>query len=244
MQRSILYITLLLLTVITAHAQTIADNGVWMPKNYLDAHKQHPPEDAFWKTADFAQYLSPVTSIRINQKNVSMLTYGADNFPVTIKGKAGKVWKLDKPVFSSGQAALYQDVQFSLISHNKKDLWLGLSHKDGKKDSIQFEKVTGTPVWMHANNYLSYYFKGKQFDAYTADGQLLYNNVKTGADGTVSGIPGYKEWNIITGSTFQLTSDNTTFASFNITFSDNAVSLQPRQTEGPLNKPLILKEKK
>jgi len=253
MRKSILYITLLLASANFACAQVIVDNGTWMPKNYLEARKQHPPEDSFWKSVDFSKYLSPVTSVRTLPKNISLLTYGADIFPVNITAKKSlpgrKVWSLDKPVFNSGQSALYQDVKFSLISHNnQQDLWLGLEYKDGKKDSVQFEKVpvekTDAPLWMHANNYLSYYFKGKQFDVYAPDGKLLYNNVHTGADGSVSGLPGFREWNIITGSTFQLTSDQTTFSSFKISFNGNAVSLHPLQSTGPLNAPLILKEKK
>ncbi|SFE05028.1 hypothetical protein SAMN05518672_104272 [Chitinophaga sp. CF118] len=253
MKRSIFYILLLLSTATSACAQVTVDNATWMPKNYLDARKQHPPEDSFWKTVDFSKYLSPVSSLRTLSKNISIHTYGADNFPVNIKSKqvlpGKKEWILDKPVFSGGQSALYEGVNFSLISHNnKEDLWLGLSYKDGRKDSIQFEKLipekAGTPLWIHANNYLSYYFKGKQFDVYDNNGQLLYNNMQTAADGTLSGVPGYKAWNIITGSTFQLTSEQTTFAGFNVSFNGTEVSLQPRQTDGPMNKPLILKEKK
>jgi len=252
MKRSIFYITLLLLTAASAHAQVAVDNAVWMPKRYLDARKLHPPQDSFWKTVDFSKYLSPVSSLRTLSKNVSIHTYGADNFPASIKNKHvfpdRKVWLLDKPVFSGGQSTLYDDVTFSLISHNnKQDLWVGLSYKDGRKDSVQFEKISpdkDTPLWMHANNYLAWYFKGKQFDVYDRNGQLLYDNIQTAENGTLNGLPGYKAWNIITGNVFQLTADNATFAGFNVTFSGTDVLLQPQRTDGPLNKPLILKEKK
>lgn len=237
----------------SASAQVAVDNAVWMPKRYLDARELHPPQDSFWKTVDFSKYLSPVSSLRTLSKNISMHTYGADNFPVTIKSKkifpGRKEWILEKPVFSGGQTALYDDVTFSLISHNsKQDLWVGLSYKDGRKDSVQFQKIPPdkdtAPLWLHANNYLAYYFKGKQFDVYDRNGQLLYNNVQTAENGTLSGLPGYKTWNIITGNTFQLTAGNTTFASFHVTFNGADVLLQPQSTDGPLNKPLILKEKK
>ena len=259
-KRSIFFTPLLLFATITACAQSRhyvvnVDKGTWMPKSYLDARKQHPPEDSFWKTADFPGYLSPVAAVRTLPENVSLLTYGADNFPVNIKTQhilpGRKEWTLDKPVFSGGQGSLYENVLFSLISHNsKQDLWLGLSYKDGRKDSIQLEKVTaekaGTPLWMHANNYLAYYFRGKLFDVYDDKGQLLYNNVQTTANGTVSGLPGYESWNITSGNTFQLTAENQgyrTFISFNVAFNGAAVALSPQQTAGPLNKPLILKEK-
>jgi hypothetical protein len=253
MKRSIFYITLLLTSATATYAQVAVDNAVWMPKNYLDARKLHPPQDTFWKTVDFSKYLSPVSSLRTLPKKISIHTYGADNFPANIKSKKvfpdRKEWLLEKPVFSGGQSALYDDVNFSLISHNnKQDLWVGLYYKDGRKDSVQFEKISlekdDTPLWMHSNNYLAYYFRGKQFDIYDRNGQLLYDNVQTAENGTLSGFPGYKAWNIITGNTLQLTADNTTFASFSINFNGADVILQPQRTDGPLNKPLILKEKK
>lgn len=253
MKRSVFYITLLLFITSCACAQVAVDNSVWMPKQYLDIRKQHPPQDSFWKTVDFSKYLSPVSSLRTLPKNISIHTYGADNFPATIKSKKvfpdRKEWLLEKPVFSGGQTALYDDVSFSLISHNnKQDLWLGLSYKDGRKDSLQFEKISPdketAPLWMHANNYLAYYFKGKKFDVYDQNEQLLYSNIQTAENGTVSGLPGYKTWNIITGNTFQLTADDNTFAGFRVTFGGTAVLLQPQSTDGALNKPLILKEKK
>lgn len=253
MKRSILYITLLLATATSACAQVTVDNAIWMPKHYLDARKQHPPQDSFWKTVDFSKYLSPVSSLRTLPKNISIHTYGADNFPASIKSEKvfpdRKEWLLEKPVFNGGQSALYENVTFSLISHNnKQDLWVGLTYKDGRKDSVQFEKISpdkeNAPLWLHANNYLVYYFKGKHFDVYDRNGQLLHDNVQTTENGTLSGLPGYKAWNIITGNILQLTADNTTFASFNVTFTGADVLLQPQRTDGPLNKPLILKEKK
>ena len=252
MKRSIFYITLLLTIATAACAQVTVDNAVWMPKNYLDAHKVHPPQDSFWKTVDFSKYLSPVSSLRTLPENISIHTYGADNFPATIKSKKifpdKKEWLLEKPIFSGGQSTLYDDVNFSLISHNnKQDLWVGLSYKDGRKDSIQFEKITpdqhNNTLWMHANNYLAYYFKGKKFDVYDHNGQLLHENIQTAENGTLNGLSGFKTWNIITGNILQLTTDNTTFKNFNVTFNGAGVLLQPQETDGSLNKPFILKEK-
>jgi hypothetical protein len=256
MKNSILYITLLLAFTTAAIAQTVTvDNAVWMPKSYLDARKQHPPDDAFWKTVDFSKYLSPVSSLRVLSNNVSIYTYGAEYFPVNISREKvlpdRKIWLLDKPIFNGGQSSLFEDATFALISHNnKEDLWLDIGHKDGRKDSIQFEKVpkekAGTPLWMHTNNYLAYYFRGKRFDVYDSNGQLLYNNMQTDANGNLRGLPGYNAWTITSGSTFQLTSNKQgviTFSGFNVAFNGADVLLHPQQKEGSLSKPLILKEK-
>ncbi|GAA3937636.1 hypothetical protein GO495_11770 [Chitinophaga oryziterrae] len=257
MKRSILYITLLLAFATSAIAQTITvDNAIWMPKSYLDARKQHPPEDSFWKSVDFSKYLSPISSLRILSDNVSIYTYGAEYFPVHVSKEKvlpdRKVWQLDRPIFNGGQSSLFEDASFTLISHNdKKDLWLGIANKEGRTDSVQFEKVpkekAGTPLWMHTNNYLAYYFRGKRFDVYDENGKLLYNNMQTNANGNLSGLPGYNAWTITSGSTFQLTSNKQgviTFSGFTVTFNGADVVLHPQQKEGLLSKPLILKEKK
>lgn len=255
----------LLCSAVTACAQTQANkvavqDAVWMPKAYLDARKVHPPQDTFWKTVDFAKYLSPVSALRIansqQQQQVSVYTYGAENFPIAVTGTkhAGsrKEWLLDKPIFTGGQSAVYDSVHFSLISHNndRTDLWIGLIYSDGKKDSIQLAPVpkeaTGTPLWMHSNNYLSYYFKGKQFDIYDDKGDLLYNNVKTDSSGALNGLPGYKSWSITSNNIFQIITDNQAdpgISSFNVAFKGENISLQPEQATGPLNQTLVLKEK-
>lgn len=255
----------LLCSAVTACAQTQANkvavqDAVWMPKAYLDARKVHPPQDTFWKTVDFAKYLSPVSALRIanskQQQQVSVYTYGAENFPITVTGTkhagARKEWLLDKPIFTGGQSAVYDSVHFSLISHNndRTDLWVGLIYGDGKKDSIQLAPVpkeaTGAPLWMHSNNYLSYYFKGKQFDIYDDKGDLLYNNVKTDSSGAINGLPGYKSWSITSNNIFQIITDNQAdpgISSFNVAFKGENISLQPEQATGPLNRTLVLKEK-
>jgi hypothetical protein len=243
----------------TAGKVTVKD-AVWMPKQYLDARKAHPPEDTFWKTVDFSRYLSPVSALRTRtanqQQQVSVYTYGAENFPIAVKGSrhAGnrKEWLLDKPVFTGGQATLYDSVRFSLISHNNdpQDLWIGLQYGDGKTDSIQLAPVPkeagGTPLWMHANNYLAYYFKGKQFEVYDEKGALLYKNVVTDTNGVLNGLPGYKSWSITAANTFQLTADKQgtpTVSSFSIAFKGEDIALQPQQAEGEINKTLVLKQK-
>ncbi|MCF6402705.1 hypothetical protein L3C95_10855 [Chitinophaga filiformis] len=255
----------LLCAATTACAQTQANkvavqDAVWMPKAYLDARKVHPPQDTFWKTVDFAKYLSPVSALRITnssgQQQVSVYTYGAENFPIAVTGTkhAGtrKEWLLDKPIFTGGQSAIYDNVHFSLISHNndRTDLWVGLIYEDGKKDSIQLAPVPkqdgNAPLWMHANNYLAYYFKGKQFDIYDDKGTLLYDNVKTDTNGAIEGLPGYKSWSITSNNIFQIISDNQAdpgISSFNVAFKGENISLQPEQATGTLNKPLVLKEK-
>jgi len=255
----------LLCAATTACAQTQAgkvavQDAVWMPKAYLDARKVHPPQDTFWKTIDFAKYLSPVSALRIansnKQQQVSVYTYGAENFPIAVTGTnhtgTRKEWLLDKPIFTGGQSAVYDSVHFSLISHNndRTDLWVGLVYEDGKKDSIQLAPVpkeaAGAPLWMHANNYLAYYFKGKQFAIYDDKGALLYDNVKTDANGAIEGLPGYKSWSITSNNIFQITSDNqgdASISSFNVAFRGENISLQPEQATGSLNKALVLKEK-
>jgi hypothetical protein len=248
MKRSFLYIILLLAFTASAIAQTVTvDNAIWMPKSYLDARKQHPPEDSFWKSVDFSKYLSPISSLRILSNNVSIYTYGAEYFPIHILQEKvlpdRKIWMLDKPIFNGGQSSIFQDVPFSLISHNdKEDLWLGIG-----KDSVQFEKVpkekTGTPLWMHTNNYLAYYFRGKKFDVYNNNGQLLHTNVQTAANGNINGVPGYNAWTVTSGGIFQLTSNKQgviTFTGFNVTFNGADVLLHPQQENGSS---LILKEK-
>jgi hypothetical protein len=235
-------------------------DAVWMPRQYVDARKAHPPQDTFWKTVDFTKYLSPVSALRtrtINQQQeVSVYTYGAENFPIAVKGTnhAGqrKEWLLDKPIFTGGQSTLYDSVHFSLISHNNdpQDLWVGLSYPDGRRDSIQMATVPkeekDAPLWMHSNNYLSYYFKGKQFDVYDDKGALLYNDVVTDTNGIINGLPGYKSWNITSSNMFQVTADKqgtTSISSFNVSFKGENIALQPQQVEGELNRPLLLKEK-
>lgn len=255
----------LLCAATTACAQTPANkiavqNAVWMPKAYLDARNVHSPQDTFWKTVDFAKYLSPVSALRIansgQQQQVSVYTYGAENFPIAVKGNkhagARKEWLLDKPIFTGGQSALYDSVHFSLINHDNdpKDLWVGLIYGDGKKDSIQLAPVpkesAGAPLWMHANNYLAYYFKGKHFDIYDDKGALLYNDVKTDSSGAINGLPGYTSWSITSNNIFQVTADNqgdASISSFTVAFKGENISLQPEQATGPLNKILVLKEK-
>jgi len=235
-------------------------DAVWMPKAYLDARKVHPPQDTFWKTVDFTKYLSPVSALRIansnQQQQVSVYTYGAENFPINVTGTkhagARKEWLLDKPIFTGGQSAIYDSVHFSLISHNndRTDLWVGLIYEDGKKDSIQLapvpEKDGNAPLWMHANNYLAYYFRGKQFEIYDDKGALLYDNVKTDSSGAIRGLPGYKAWSITSNNVFQITSDqqgDPGISSFNVAFKGENISLQPEQATGTLNRPLVLKEK-
>jgi hypothetical protein len=235
-------------------------NAVWMPKLYLDARQVHPPEDTFWKTVDFAKYLSPVSALRVNTANLqeplSVYTYGAENFPIAVKGTrhgAGrKEWLLDKPIFTGGQSARYDSVSFSLINHQNdpQDLWVGLQYKDGRRDSVQLSPVPkeagNAPLWMHSNNYLAYYFKGKQFDVYDDKGTLLYNNVITDTNGVINGLPGYKSWNITANNTFQVTSDKQgapSISSFNVAFKGENIALEPQQADEILNKTLVLKEK-
>jgi hypothetical protein len=249
----------------TALAQSQADkvavkDAVWMPRQYLEARKLHPPQDTFWKTADFAKYLSPVSALRIRtisqRQALSVYTYGAENFPIAVTSSrhAGqrKEWLLDKPVFTGGQSALYDSVHFSLISHNNdpQDLWIGLVYKDGKTDSIQLAPVpredNNAPLWMHANNYLSYYFKGKQFDVYDDKGTLLYKDVQTDANGALNGLPGYTSWNITSTNIFQITAGKqgaNSISSFNVAFKGETITLQPQQADGPINRPLVFKEK-
>lgn len=256
---------ILLTFTVNACAQSQSDkvtvkNAVWMPKQYLDARKVHPPEDTFWKSVDFAQYLSPVSALRINTANsqepLSVYTYGAENFPITVKHTQHsgnrKEWMLDKPIFTAGQSARYDSIAFSLISHQNDplDLWIGLQYNDGKRDSIQMAPVPkeagNAPLWMHSNNYLSYYFKGKQFDVYDDKGTLLFNNVVTDTNGLINGLPGYRSWNITSNSIFQVTSDNAgnpSISSFNVAFKGEDISLQPQQADEAINKTLVLKEK-
>lgn len=254
-------ILLLLSSFLQAQDTLLAERGTWMPKVYLDARTQHPPQDAFWKTVDFSKYLSPVTSLQISGKNDKQVlrvhTYGADNFPITIKRSkkipGRKEWILDQPVFTGTQGQAYSDVTFSLITHDddRTDLWLGLTHTNGQKDSLQFvtmPKETGdTPLWLQNTNYLAYYFKGKHFDVYDDQGKLVYNNIHTDSTGVLNGFPGYKAWDITASNTFQLTPDKQgdaiNFVDFNIRFTGEDISLQPLQKNGPLNKPLLLKEK-
>ncbi|QHS60221.1 hypothetical protein [Chitinophaga agri] len=243
----------------TGKKVTVKD-AVWMPRAYLEARKVHPPQDTFWKTVDFARYLSPVSSLRTRtvnqQQDISVYTYGAENFPIAVTGTrhAGtrKEWLLDKPIFTGGQSALYDSVHFSLISHNNdpQDLWIGLAYTDGKRDSIQLSTVSrednNAPLWMHANNYLFYYFKGKQFDVYDDKGTLLYNDVVTDENGHLNGLPGYTSWNITATNIFQVTSGKqgeAGISSFTVAFKGEDISLQPQQAEGHVNRPLVLKEK-
>lgn len=243
----------------TGKKVTVKD-AVWMPRQYLEAHKIHPPQDTFWKTVDFAKYLSPVSSIRtrtVNQQQViSVYTYGAENFPIAVTGTKHtpqrKEWLLDKPIFTGGQSALYDSVHFSLINHNNdpQDLWIGLAYTDGKRDSIQLSTVSkadnNAPLWMHANNYLFYYFKGKQFNVYDDKGALLYNDVVTDENGQLNGLPGYTAWNITASNIFQVTSGKqgeSGISSFNVAFKGADITLAPLQAEDPINRPLVLKEK-
>jgi hypothetical protein len=253
---SMLIVTLLLY-MHAAHAQdTIrVANALWMPKAYLDARTQHSPQDAFWKTADFSKYLSPVTSIQTYHHQLLVHTYSADNFPIRIKRSLSspnrKEWILDEPVFSGNEGAPYKNATFSLISHNNdpQDLWLGIT-RSGQRDSVQFAAVPkstdNAPLWMHATNYLSYYFKGKHFDVYDDKGQLLYSNVQTDSSGVLHGFPGYKHWDVTSANTFQLTSDkpgDVNFVNFNIKFTGEDITLQPVEQNGALHQSLLFKEK-
>lgn len=94
------------------------------------------------------------------------------------------------------------------------------------------------------NNYLSYLFKGKQFDIYDQQSRLLYSNVLMSKDGKVSGLPGLTEWTVFTGNVLQLTADTDgNIASYAIAFDGEQVALKPIQAKGILNQPLVLKEK-
>lgn len=247
-----------LLSCITVHvkAQVNVNPAVWMPKQYLDVRKEHPPRDDFWKSATFSDYLSPVASLRIQPGKTTMQTYGADNFPVLIKNTTTSPnrteWVLDRPVFTSGQSLKFDKATFSLISHNddKQDLWLGVTFPDGRKDSIQFAQVPPvsreTPIWLHANNYLTYLFKGKQYDIYDHESKLLYSDVQTTAEGKIKGMPGVTEWNIFPGNTLQLTEEkqgSRSYSSYTIIFSGKNIALKPVQANGNLNQQLVLKEK-
>jgi len=94
------------------------------------------------------------------------------------------------------------------------------------------------------NNYLSYLFKGKQFDIYDQQSRLLYSNVQMSKDGKLSGLPGLTEWTVFTGNVLQLTADTDgNVASYAIAFDGEQVALKPIQAKGILNQPLVLKEK-
>lgn len=245
-----------LLSGIAVHviAQVNVTPAIWMPKQYLEMRKAHPPKDDYWKSIDFTTILSPVSSLRVQQRQTSIQTYGTENFPLTIKNTLTTPnrteWVLDKPVFNGVQAPLYEHVNFSLINHNSdpQDLWVGMTYADGRKDSMQFapaeQATVEGSIWSHANNYLTYLFKGKKFDVYDHQKHLLYSNVTTGNDGKVNGLPGINEWNVLAGNTLQLTANtDDNVANYTITFSGESVDLKPVQATGILNQPLVLKEK-
>lgn len=256
MQKLIIISALVLCSIAKVSAQINVIAAVWMPKHYLDVRKDHPPRDDFWKRANFSDYLSPVASLRIHPGKQSMQTYGAENTPLIVKNtitSPGRTeWLLDHPVFTTGQSLQYEKATFSLINHqdDQQDLWLGISYPDGRKDSIQFAAVPAvsveTPLWQHANNYLTYLFKGKQFDIYDQQSHLLYSNIQSTADGKITGLPGVTAWNVFPNNTLQLTEEHQgtiSYSSFTISFAGKNVALQPVQATGNLNQQLVLKEK-
>lgn len=271
MNKCIAYIITLLISL-PAYAQTgkqtlHSPNGLWMPKTYVDAMKIHPPTDSFWSSFNFQQQLSPVTAVRIhsngktNNHTIQLLTYGADYFPVRItrtSTKAGqKEWQLASPVFINDLQQNYQQTAFSLVNHHNdpNDLWLSITQQDGSRDSIQLQLAPppgdNTPLWVHANNYLTFRLRNKQFDIYDTAGNLLFQQVRTNTNGHLKGLPGYDTWSLHGNGnnkkptvTFSGTQQgNSIQHSFTAELIPNGIKLLPDKDNGQLNKTLVLKER-